>query len=69
MIWVGGHTYPDASSVRVLKGILTVLPLEGTHASLVLKNFIEVWLIYNVMLISAVQQSDSFISIHVSILT
>ena len=69
MIWVGGHTYPDASSVRVLKGILTVLPLEGTQASLVLKNCIEVWLIYNVMLISAVQQSDSFISIHVSILT
>ena len=34
----------------------------------IFKHFMEVELIYNVVLISAVQQSDSFIHIHISIL-
>ena len=32
-------------------------------------NFIEVWLIYNVVIIAAVQQSDSVIHVHTSILS
>ena len=30
-------------------------------------NFIEIWLIYNIVLISGVQQSDSFIYIFIYI--
>ena len=46
----------------------TTAPPGKPYISIFEKNFIGVWLIYNVVLVSRVQQSESVIHIRVSIL-
>ena len=61
--WATAKRVPVSTSYN---SILTPLPHSIFVFSLI--NFIGVYLIYNVVLVSAIQQSDSVIHVHISTL-
>ena len=66
--WLIGRSYPERNLTLSYKSECKVSAMssEKSNFSKFKQIFIEVWLIYTIVLISAMQQSDSVMHIHFS---